>query len=55
MKVKEFEIEESKVNKGRLILVAITDTGEKYVVSGDFRMPAYIIPYSNAWDAKGLL
>jgi len=52
MKVKEFFIEESKVNKQCLILVAVLETGEKFVVSGDHHAPTFIIPYERAWDAS---
>jgi hypothetical protein len=52
MKIKEFEIEESKVNKGCLNLIAIAENGSKYVVSGDFHSPTYLIPYETAWDTR---
>ena len=52
MKVQEFHIEESKVNKQCKILVATTETGEKFVVSGDFHAPTYLIAYDKAWDAS---
>ena len=54
MKVKEFEIEESKVNKGCLNLIAIAENGEKYVVSGDYHSSPYLIPYDRAWDTSEL-
>ena len=54
MKITEFEIEESKVNKGCLLLIAITEDGSKYIVSGDHYSPTYIIPYDRAFDTKPL-
>ena len=53
MNVKSFSIEESKVNKGMMILVATTEDGNKYVVGGDHYNPTAIIPYQKAWDAIG--
>lgn len=51
--VKEFYIEESKVNKGMLIMVAVAEDGSKYVVGGDpYNTPA-VIPYNQCWDAIG--
>lgn len=52
MIIEKFEIEESKVNKGCLILVATAADGKKYVVSGNYHSPTYIVPYENAWDAS---
>lgn len=52
MKVAKFEIEESKVNKNCLLLIAITEDGKKFVVSGDHYMPTYVIPYESAFDTN---
>lgn len=52
MKIIEFHIEESKVNKVCLNLIATSEDGNKYVVSGDFHSPTYLIPYESAWDTR---
>ena len=52
MKVKEFNIEESKVNKGQLLLIATTEDGKKYVCSGNHWTPTYLIPYESAFDTQ---
>lgn len=51
-KVKEFYIEKSKTNKQQTILIAITESGQKYVCSGDHWSPTYLIPYERAFDTK---
>lgn len=53
MKVISFEIEESKVNKGRLILIAISENDKKYVVAGDINYCTTLIEYEKCWDAIG--
>lgn len=50
MEVLKFEIEESKVNKGMFYLVAIVETGDKFVVGGQHQESNYCIPYDIAWD-----
>ena len=52
MKVERFELEESKVNKGCLCLIAITENGDKYVVSGGHEALVYMQPYATNWDTK---
>lgn len=52
-KVIEFYIEESKVNKGMEILVAVTTYGEKFVIGGDHYNPTAAVPYVKCWDALG--
>lgn len=53
-KVSSFEIEKSKVNESRFILVAITETGERFVCAGDCYNPTYLIPYNQSFDTKPL-
>lgn len=53
-KIKEFGIEESKVNKGLMILVAIDEDGNKWVCSGDHWSPTYLQKYEGAFDTKPL-
>ena len=53
MRIDHFEIEESKVNKGMKILIAIAEDGQKYVVAGDFHACTRLVPYEHAWDAIG--
>jgi hypothetical protein len=51
-KIKEFFIEESKVNKGLMILVAIDEDDQKWVCAGDHWSPTYVRKYENAFDTK---
>lgn len=53
MKVVSFEIEESKVNKGSMLLIAIGEDGTKYVVAGDPYYCSKLEPYEKAWDVVG--
>lgn len=50
MKVEKFEIEKSIPNPQQFILIATTEDGKKYVVSGDSYNPTYLVPYENAFD-----
>lgn len=52
--IKRFYLEESKVNKGKMIVVAVTYSGKKFVMSGDHYSPTYATPYENQWDTKPL-
>lgn len=52
MKVDYFEIEESKINKGCMVLIAVTGDGKKFVCSGQYDTPTYLVPYEAAWDTK---
>ena len=54
IKIKEFFIEESKVNKGLMILVAVDENGQKWVCSGDHWSPTYAKKYEDAFDTKPL-
>jgi hypothetical protein len=51
-KVKEFSIEESKINKGLMVLIAIDEDGKKWVCSGDHWSPTYLVEYENAFDTE---
>jgi len=53
MIVTKFEIEESKFNKGMHILVATTETGERFVVAGQHHSPTYLERYEHSSDAIG--
>lgn len=50
--VKEFFIEESKFNKGLMILVALDVNGNKWVCSGHHHAPTYLKPYDRSSDTK---
>lgn len=50
MKVIEFKIQESKVNKGLFILIAKTEDGKQWVCSGDHYSPTYLRPLETAFD-----
>ncbi len=52
MKVKDFTIEKSVFNKQMHVLVATTECGKKYVVSGDHYHPTYLIPYESSVDVS---
>ncbi len=52
MKVVSFELEESKVNKGCMCLVATCEDGKKYVMSGGHEALTYMQPYETNWDTK---
>lgn len=52
MKVKEFYIEPDKQNKGSLILVAVTEDNQKFVVAGDTYYPTHLVPYQESWHTK---
>lgn len=53
-KIKEFFLEESKVNKGSMILVCIDENGEKWVCSGNHWNPTYATKYEDSFDTKSL-
>ena len=50
MKVIEFRIQESAVNKGSFILIAKTEDGKEYVCSGNHHHPTYLEPLNKSWD-----
>jgi hypothetical protein len=52
IKIKEFSLEESKVNKGLIVLVATDENGQKWVCSGDHWNPTYSQKYEHAWDTR---
>lgn len=49
MEVKKFYIEESTQNKGCFILIAETESGDKFVVSGNPHFSTYLEPYKNCY------
>ena len=55
LKIKEFFLEESKVNKKLMILVAIDENGQKWVCSGDHWNPTYLKKYEDAFDTQDQL
>jgi len=52
MKIKEFYLEESKVNKQCMILIAVDENNQKWVVSGNSWHPNYCIEYEVSFDTK---
>ena len=52
MKVKEFIVEDDKVNRGLKILVAVTEDGSKFVVSGNPHFPTQLVPYDECYYSK---
>jgi len=52
MKIERFEMEESKVNKGRMCLIAIAEDGSKHVINGGSDALVYLDPYETSWDTK---
>lgn len=55
MKVKEFHIEDSQQNKNQKILIAVDESGKKYVVSGNPYDPTHLVPYELAFDTQILV
>lgn len=51
-KIKEFYITESKVNKGLMLLIAVDEDGQKWVIYGDVINPAYIVKFEDGFDTK---
>jgi hypothetical protein len=52
MKVVEFTIEESKVNKGAKVLIAHAENGERFVVAGNHWTPEFVEPYDQCFNTK---
>lgn len=51
-KIKYFYLEESKLNKKLMILIAVDDNNEKWVCSGDHWHPTYLKKYNESADTK---
>jgi hypothetical protein len=51
-KIKEFYLEESKVNKGQMVLIAVDETGQKWVCSADSYDCRYAQKYEDAFDTR---
>jgi hypothetical protein len=51
-KVVSFYVEESKRNNGMKILVAVCESGEKYVVAGDHWTPTAMVKYENCFETN---
>lgn len=54
VKIQQFFLEASKVNKQLMILVAVDENGQKWVCSGDHWSPTYAKKYEDAFDTKPL-
>ena len=52
MKVKEFQIEESKINRGMMILIAVSETGDKFVVGGNTDYCTALTPYNQCYNTQ---
>jgi len=52
IKIKEFFIQESKYNKGLMVMVAVDENAKKWVVSGDHHAPTYLVEYEKSSDTK---
>lgn len=50
--VAKFTIEESKINKGCLMLIATDTKGQKYVVGGNPNFPHFLDKYESCFDMK---
>jgi len=53
MRIDSFYTEESKVNKGVLLLIALDENGDKYVVGGDPHNTIRLVPYEQCFDVIG--
>jgi hypothetical protein len=51
-KVIEFYTEESKMNPGIKILVAVTEDGDTYVVGGDTNFCTKLVEYGRCFQTK---
>ena len=51
-RIDHFIIEESKVNKGLMILIAVSEDGRKWVCSGNHWSPTYLVKYEDAFDTQ---
>ncbi len=52
IRIKSLYLEESKVNKGLMIVIAIDQYGIKWVLSGDPNSPTYAKKYDDSFDTK---
>ena len=52
IKIKDFFLEESKFNKGLMVMVAVDENLKKWVVSGDHHAPTYLVEYEKSSDTK---
>jgi len=52
IKIKDFFLEESKFNKGLMVMVAVDENAKKWVVSGDHHAPTYLVEYEKSSDTK---
>ena len=50
MKIIEFNLEESKKNKGSMMLVATDENGQKWAIAGDPYQPSFAQPYEQCWN-----
>lgn len=48
-KITEFYLEPSKSQPNSMVLVAVTESGEKYIVSGDHWNPSVVQPYEHCF------
>ena len=51
IKIKDFYLEESKINKGCIVLIAVDVDGQKWVCSDRYN-PTYLEKYETAFDTK---
>lgn len=52
MKIVEFHLEESKRNKGAMLLVATDEEGDRWVIGGNPQYATYVEMYELCWDAQ---
>jgi hypothetical protein len=55
IRVKEFFIEESRMNPPLKVLIAIDENDKEWVVSGDCWNPTYMIEYESAFDTQKII
>lgn len=51
-KIKEFFLEESKVNKGHMVLIGVDEEGQKWVLCTSVIDVNYCVKYEDAFDTK---
>jgi len=50
IRIKDIYLEKSKLNRGLLVMIAVDENGQKWVVSGDHQ--TYLIEYEKSSDTR---
>jgi hypothetical protein len=52
IRIKDIYLQESKLNRGLLVMIAVDENGQKWVVSGDHHHQTYLIEYEKSSDTR---